>query len=100
MGLTCLQDRQQIVFASSIIDQILKGPDSLVKQVIKNNLDLARNWGQSDVLSIKGTEEGPNSSGLPTTTCLISLLRETELEACLRGHRGAEQGKKQGSLKI
>jgi len=40
----------------------------------------ARHWGQCDIPSIKGTEEGPNSSGLPTTTCLISLLRETELE--------------------
>jgi len=42
MGLTCLQDRQQIIFSSSIIDQILKGPDSLGKQVIRSKLDLAR----------------------------------------------------------
>jgi len=35
MGLTCLQDRKQIVFVSSITDQILKGPDSLGKQVIR-----------------------------------------------------------------
>jgi len=80
MGLTCLQDKQQIVFASSVIHQILKGPDSLGKQVIRSKLDLARHWGQCDILSIKGTEEGPNSSGLPTTTRLISLLWETELE--------------------
>jgi len=54
--------------------------DSLGKQVIRSYLDLARRWVQSDILSIKGTEEGPNSSGLPTTARIISLLRGTELE--------------------
>jgi len=54
--------------------------------------------GTHDMLSIKGTEEGPNSSGLPTTTCLISLIRETGLE--LVSEDTEEQNKEQNKAPL
>lgn len=46
MGLTCMEKMQDAVFLGGVIDQVLKGPDSLGHCMITNNIDCIRHAGE------------------------------------------------------
>lgn len=80
MGLTTLTGKQGTIFLSTMVDSILKGPDSLGKRVILSNISTHRAKNSRDLLTIKGSSETKGNRGLLTTERLINELKERKLE--------------------
>jgi hypothetical protein len=95
MGLTRVEDTQKVAFLGGILNQIMRGLDSLGQRVIISNLSTYRRKGEWDVLSIGGGSEGSKCKRLTTMHLLTKLLREENLEIVLETieNEGRERNK-------
>lgn len=79
LGLQRLTDTQNATFLNAIVDQVIKGPPSIGKWVIHNNIQFYRGKGERDFLSIKGTDGEKERKGLHTVHRLFKLAKREHL---------------------